>query len=173
MVGRLKTALENINRIAKRQAMRNMLVRILFNMTDAGQVRQTRQMINTAVSRFEVISHIMMNELLREVAAKQLELLQGMKNLNTSGPPVEEGEDEEEDEEEEEEEDEDHEDHFSHLPPNQTTRPALAFVGPYSAGTHGFSILNGSGRMLNSNVGNIANTVISNVGNDNSRNYHG
>jgi hypothetical protein len=106
----------------------------------------------------------MMNELLREVAAKQLELLQGMKNLSTSRPPVEEGEDEEEDEEEEEEEEEDEEEeeeHFSHLPPNQT------------AGTHGFSILNGSGRMLNSNVGNIANTVISNVGNDNSRNYYG
>jgi hypothetical protein len=117
----------------------------------------------------------MMNELLREVAAKQLELLQGMKNLSsTSGRRVEEGEEEEEDDDEEDdEEDEEEEEDFSHLPPNQSSRRAPAFVDPNSAGTHGFSILNGSGRMLNSNVGNIANAVISNVGNNNSRNYYG
>ena len=46
--------------------MRNMLVRILFNLTDAGQIRQTRQMINTAVSRFEVyILNFVLSLLLR------------------------------------------------------------------------------------------------------------
>ena len=85
---------------------------------------------------------------------------------------MEEREEEEEEEEEEEyDEDEEEAEDFSHLPPQQT-RPTPSF-GPNSAGTHGFSILNGSGRMLNSNVGNIANTVISNFGNNNSRNYYG
>ena len=31
-----------------------MVVRVMFNMTDAGKIRQTREMIITAVSRFEV-----------------------------------------------------------------------------------------------------------------------
>ena len=34
--------------------MRNMVVRVMFNMTDAGKIRQTREMIITAVSRFQV-----------------------------------------------------------------------------------------------------------------------
>jgi hypothetical protein len=48
-------ALEEVNRIAKRQAMRSLVVRVIFNITDAGHIRQTREMINTAVSRFKVI----------------------------------------------------------------------------------------------------------------------
>lgn len=34
--------------------MRNLVVRLIFNMTDAGQIRQTREMITTAVARFQV-----------------------------------------------------------------------------------------------------------------------
>ena len=34
--------------------MRNLVARVIFNMTDAGQIRQTREMIVTAVSRFQV-----------------------------------------------------------------------------------------------------------------------
>ena len=93
-----------------------------------------------------------MNELLLEVAAKQQEISEDMKNLTT--PPVGE-----EDDEEDEDEDEDQ---FSHLPPTHTNRP----------GIHGLSISNDSGNMFNSNVGNVANTIISNVGNNNSRNYY-
>ena len=96
-----------------------------------------------------------MNEILREVAEKQQELIEGMKKPTT--PPVEE-EDSEEDSEEDEEEDEE-EGEFSHLPP---ARP----------GIHGVSISNASGNMFNSNIGNVANTIISNVGNNNSRNYY-
>ena len=92
-----------------------------------------------------------MNELLLEVAAKQQEISEDMKNLTT--PPV--GEEDEEDEDEDE-------DQFSHLPPTHTNRP----------GIHGLSISNDSGNMFNSNVGNVANTIISNVGNNNSRNYY-
>jgi hypothetical protein len=163
MVGNLKTALEEVNTIAKRQAMRNMLVRIIFNMTDAGRIRQTREMIVTAVSRFQVLSHIKMNELLLEVAAKQQELSEGMKYLTT--PRVEEEEEEEEEDEDEEEEEEEEE--FSHLPRRETSS---AIVGP---NFHGVSISNESGYMFNSNMGNFANTIVSNVGNNNSRNYYG
>jgi len=156
MVGNLKAALEKVTRIAERQAMRNMVVRVIFNMTDAGQIRQTREMIVTAVSRFQVLSHIKMNELLLEVAAKQQELSEDLKNLST--PRVEDEEEEEEDDEE-----------FSH--PKQSTKPP-AFVGPNSYG-YGVAMSNVSGNVYNSNVGNVANTVISNVGNNNSRNYYG
>jgi hypothetical protein len=156
MVGNLKTALEKVNKIAERQAMRNTVVRVIFNISDAGQIRQTRQMIITAVSRFQVLSHIKMNELLLEVAAKQQELSQDMKNLGT---PQEEEKEEEEEEEEEVEE-------FSQFPPNQ------AFVGPNSAIIHGFSFSNGSGHMINSNIGCIVDNDISDVGNNNSRNYY-
>ena len=99
-----------------------------------------------------------MNELLLEVAAKQKELAEDLKNLNA--PRVEEEEHEEDEEEE-----------FSHLPPQQTSRPP-AFVGPNLYG-YGVSVSNGSGNVFNSNVGNVANTIISNVGNNNSRNYYG
>jgi len=151
MVGNLKTTLEKINGIAKRQAMRNIVVRVIFNMTDAGRIRRARQMIETAATKFQVLSHIKTNELLLEVAAKQQELSEGMKSLST--PRVEEEEEGEEEEEEEE---------FPHLPPKQTSSP----------GIHGVSLSNGSGNMFNSNVGNVANTIISNVGNNNSRNYY-
>ena len=98
-----------------------------------------------------------MNELLLEVAAKQKELSEGMKNVGT--PQVEEEEEDSDSEEEEEEEEEG----FSHRQP----QAAPAFVGP------NVSLSNGSGSMFNSNIGNIANTIVSNVGNNNSRNYYG
>ena len=104
-----------------------------------------------------------MNEILLEVAAKQQELSEGMKNISTRR--VEEEDDEEEDEEEEEEEEE-----YSYLPPN---RRAPTLVGPNSVANRGLSFSNVSGNMVNSNVGNVANTIISNVGNNNSRNYYG
>jgi hypothetical protein len=91
---------------------------------------------------------------LLEVAAKQQELSEGMKNLST--PRVEEEDEEDEDEEEEEEE-------FPRLRSEQTNG---------SPGIHGVSLSNGSGNMFNSNIGNVANTIISNVGNNNSRNYY-
>lgn len=155
MVGNLKTALEKVTKIANRQANRNLVTRAIFNMTDAGRIRQTREKINAAVSQFQVISHIKLNELLLEVAATQQELAQDVKDLKTDR--VEEAEEAEEEEE-----------GSSHLPQNQTTGPA-----PNSMGIHDFSFSNGSGNMYNSNVGNIVNNNISNVGNNNSRNYYG
>jgi len=77
--------------------------------------------------------------------------------------PVDGKEEEDEEDEEEEDEEEDEEEEFPHLPPTHTTRP----------GIHGVSLSNASGNMFNSNVGNVAKTVISNVGNNNSRNYYG
>ena len=90
-----------------------------------------------------------------EVAATQQELAQDLKHLKTD---IVEGEEEAEEEEE----------GSSHLPQNQTTGPA-----PNSVGIHDFSFSSGSGNMHNSNVGNIVYNNISNVGNDNSRNYYG
>jgi len=149
MVGNLKTALEKVNTIAKRQATRNIVVRVIFNMADAGQIRRTREMINTAVMRFQTLSGIKTIDLLLEVVKKQQELSEDMKTLGTSRV--------------EEEEEEEH--------PKQTTRSthAPAFVGPSSA----VSVSNGSGNMVNYNVGNYKNNVISNAGNDNSINYYG
>jgi len=159
MVGNLKTALEQVTRIANRQANRNIVTRAIFNLTDAGKIRQTREMVNAAVSKFQVISHIKLNELLLEVAAAQQELAHDLKHLKTDR--VAGGEELEGEEGEEEEE-------SSPLPQNQTTRP-----GPNPMGIHGFSLSNGSGHMYNSNVGNIVTNNISNVGNNNSRNYYG
>jgi len=147
--------------------MRSLVVRVIFNITDAGHIRQTREMINTAVSRFKVLSHIITNQLLLELAANQQELSQDVKNLSTLVQQKQQQEEEEEEGEGEEEEEEEEEE-FSHGP-----APSQAFVGPNSALYHGFSISNGSGNMFNSNVGNIAYNNISNVGNNNSRNYYG
>jgi hypothetical protein len=47
-------ALEKVTGIAKKQADRNMLVRFIFNMTDAGQILRTREMIKTATRNFQV-----------------------------------------------------------------------------------------------------------------------
>jgi len=119
MVENLKSALEEVNRIANKQARRNMVTRVVFNMTDAGQIRQIRDMIITAVLNFEVLSHIKMNELLLEVAVKQQELSQGMKNLSgIPQVPVEEK----------------NEEKFSHCHvvrtrPGVTKPPGPAFVG--------------------------------------------
>ena len=44
--------------------MRNMVVRVMFNMTDAGKIRQTREMIVTAVSRFQVFLFKIVSSLL-------------------------------------------------------------------------------------------------------------
>ena len=46
--------LEDVNRIAKRQATRNMVVRVVFNIADQGQIKRSRWMIDTAVSKFQV-----------------------------------------------------------------------------------------------------------------------
>ena len=43
--------------------MRNMVARVVFNMTDAGQIRRTREMITTAVSRFQVYILIFVSSL--------------------------------------------------------------------------------------------------------------
>jgi len=171
MVGNLKTALETVNKIAERQATRNMVVRIMFNMTDAGRIRQTREMIVTAISRFQVLNHIKLNELLLEVAANQQELSQNVKQL--AADSAARAEEEEGGEEEEGEEEEGEEEEPSRLPPNHPSRPPLALAGPNSTAIHGFSLSNSSGHMHNSNVGNVVNSNISNVGNNNSTNYYG
>jgi hypothetical protein len=73
LVTDLKTALEDVNRIAMRQATRNMVVRVIFHMTDAGQIRRTREKIASAQSKFQVLCGMKIIDLLLQFAKKQEE----------------------------------------------------------------------------------------------------
>ena len=50
---RIRT-LDEVNKYARRQTKRNMMTRIVFNMTDAAKIRQSREKISMAVERFQV-----------------------------------------------------------------------------------------------------------------------
>ena len=55
--------------------MRNMVARVIFNISDAGQIRQTREMIRTAVDKFQVyilnfVSSLLLSSLLGSFSYK-------------------------------------------------------------------------------------------------------
>ena len=47
-------SLREVTQIAKKQVKRGLVVRVIYNMTDAGRIRQAREKINAAVARFQV-----------------------------------------------------------------------------------------------------------------------
>jgi len=168
MVANLKKTIDEVDRFALKQTARNMAARIVFNMTDAARIRQSREKINQAVAKFQVLSHLKEQELL-------LDVQQGMNSIRDEQIRVKEREEAEaEEEEEEEQEEEEEEEEEEEPPPPSSNQPTWPGPTPFAAPTtsiHGFNFSNTGGKMFNQNVGNIVNTNISNIGNNYSRNY--
>ncbi|KAF8958241.1 hypothetical protein BDZ97DRAFT_2078671 [Flammula alnicola] len=70
----LVSTLDSIQHFVEVQVSRNWFLRILFSVSDTGKIQEYRQRLAACVTKFEVSSHLVINDLLSQVLRKQGEI---------------------------------------------------------------------------------------------------
>ncbi|KAJ3514309.1 hypothetical protein NLJ89_g2452 [Agrocybe chaxingu] len=75
MVESFVTTLHMILAFVEDQVDRNVAVRVIFSVADAGKIKALRERLHTAVEKFEVSSHLSIQDMLQEVLDGQKEIV--------------------------------------------------------------------------------------------------
>ncbi|KAF8958247.1 hypothetical protein BDZ97DRAFT_1842506 [Flammula alnicola] len=89
----MKDALEDleqtvmaIHEFVQAQASRSKVIRILFSVSDVGKIEEYRERLGTCISKFEVSSHLVINDVLSQILKKQDQIAEQLRprvNLTT------------------------------------------------------------------------------------------